>query len=414
MQESYNAGSGSVTSLAQVHSTLDYYSESTMTDRVVKHQSPDDSPIASPNTIQPPLSQRIKRSKYTTRAMHVKCMKKQNASRYTLEHLHIIGIAFYAECTAATCGWTVCYSTLGLLVVSALVAVATVKNTPKTRNSVSPPSVGANDTVELSFSLSTVWLKTLSLSIDQDCTGVAYTYRGKCSDLYPMARVCYKQSQYSEAAHRVNYLLPGSYFNFTVGAGYDCQTDIWITWNPELLYKTNYSGYSCENPPPQTKCLHPPAERSVTTERVVPITEAGYYSTYVSPPPQSPCSLNYERHICSYNVSRLEEVASAVTREPIQSDLVSVDLLYRPYSFTQVCTVLHVEKDATHCRSYNGGALSVETERRQDVLLFPGLLLCLAAVVLIAVALSHIILCVVRGRRQSVRTLYQRLPITHV
>jgi hypothetical protein len=340
--------------------------------------------------------------------------EKTNASRYTLEHLHIIGIAFYAECTAATCGWTVCYSTLGLLVVSALVAVATVKNTPKTRNSVSPPSVGANDTVELSFSLSTVWLKTLSLSIDQDCTGVAYTYRGKCSDLYPTARVCYKQSQYSEAAHRVNYLLPGSYFNFTVGAGYDCQTDIWITWNPELLYKTNYSGYSCENPPPQTKCLHPPAERSVTTERVVPITEAGYYSTYVSPPPQSPCSLNYERHICSYNVTRLEEVASAVTREPIQSDLVSVDLLYRPYSFTQVCTVLHVEKDGTHCRSYNGGALSVETERRQDVLLFPGLLLCLAAVVLIAVALSHVILCVVRRRRQSVRTLYQRLPITHV
>jgi hypothetical protein len=369
-------GSGSATLLAQVHSTPDYYSESTMTDGVVKHQSPDGSPIASPNTIEPPLAQRIKR-----------------------------------KCTAATCGWTICYSTLGLLVVSALVAVATVKNTPKTRNSISPPSVGANDTVELSFSLSTVWLKTLSLSIDQDCTGVAYTYRGKCSDLYPTARVCYKQSQYSEAAHRVNYLLPGSYFNFTVGAGYDCQTDIWITWNPELLYKTNYSGYSCENPPPQTKCLHPPAERS---ERVVPVTEAGYYSTYVSPPPQSPCFLNYERYICSYNVTRLKEVASAVTQEPIRSDLVSVDLLYRPYSFTQVCTVLHVEKDGTHCRSYNGGALSVETERRQDVLLFPGLLLCLAVVVLVAVALSHITTCVVRRRRQRVRPLYQRLHDTHV
>ena len=56
---------GTCTLLAQVHSTLDYYSESAMTDRVVKHQSPDDSPIASPNTIQPPLSQRIKRSKYS-------------------------------------------------------------------------------------------------------------------------------------------------------------------------------------------------------------------------------------------------------------------------------------------------------------------------------------------------------------
>ena len=317
--------------------------------------------------------------------------------------LKSIAIYFYAGCTAATCGWAICYSTLGLLLLAAIAGVGTMKNTPKTRNSVSPQSVGANDTVELSFSLSTVWLKTLSLSIDQDCSAAAYTYHGQCRDLYSTARVCYNQSWYT--GHRINYLLPGSYFNFTVGADYECKTDIWITWNPELLHKTNYSGYSCENPPPQTKCLHPPAQRSVTTERVIHITEAGYYATYVSPWPESPCSLELERHICSYNVTRLGEVASAVTQEPIKSDLVSVDLLYQPYSFSEVCTILHV---GTPCR---GGTLSVETERRQDVVLFPSLLLFLAVVVLAAVVLSHCIVCVVRRRRVGPQ--YQRLP-THV
>lgn len=270
-------------------------------------------------------------------------------------------------------------------------------------------SAAANDTVELSFSLSTVWLQSLSLSVDQDCTAVAYTHRGKCSDLYSTARVCYSQSEFS--GHRVNYLLPGSYFNFTVGENYSCNTDIWITWNPDLLYKLNYSAFSCENPPPQTVCKHPLTNRSINTQVVVPVTEAAYYAHFISPPPDQQCSLSLERHICSYNVTRLEETASAVTKEPIQSDPVSVDLLYQPYSFTEVCTILHVEKNDHH-QCIHGGTLSVKTERRQDVVLFPGLLVCLTVTVLVTVVLSHV-LCVVRRRRRG-RPRYQRVPSTHV
>ena len=289
-------------------------------------------------------------------------------------------------------------------------AIPSLKYTPKTSNTVSPPSVRANDTVELSFSLPTAWLQTLSLSIDQDCTAVAFTHRGRCSDLYPAARVCYNQSEFS--GHRVNYLLPGSHLNFSVGPDYQCQTDIWVTWNRDLLYERNFSRFSCDSPPPQTKCLRPLLERSLPTYLVFPVTEAAYYAIWISPLPDPPCALSLQRHICSYNVSRLGETASAVTETSIQSDPVSVDILYRPYSFSEVCTIVHVQQDGHHCQGFDGGRLGVKTGRRQDVVLFPALLAGLTVVVVVAVAVFQVVGVVRRRRAAGPR--YQRLPSAQV
>ena len=299
-----------------------------------------------------------------------------------------------------------------MLVVVAVVAIPSVKFSPKTKNRVSPRSVRENDTVELSFSLPTSWLETLSLSIDQGCTAVAYTHRGQCRELYSTSTVCYHQAEFAEGSKRINYLLPGSYLNFSVGANYQCKTDIWFTWNPELLHERNFSRFSCDDPPPQTECQRPLVERTGPTNLMFNVTEAAYYATWISPLPDDPCDLSLERYICSYNVTQLEETASAVSQEPIQSDPVTVDLLYRPYSFDQVCTILHVHNDDYHCTGFDGGKLSVEMGRRQDVLLFPCLLVALSVVILLTVAVTHTV-CVVRRRRRF-EARYERVPSTHV
>ena len=133
-----------------------------------------------------------------------------------------------------------------------LAAIPTVKYIPRSSNSISPSHVQANDTVELSFSLSTNWLHTLSLSIDTECTGVTYTHHGECSSLYSTARVCYQAVERTTPA--INYLLPGSQIKFYVGPNYNCSTNIWVIWNPDFMSENkNFSMIDCDNPPSKNK-----------------------------------------------------------------------------------------------------------------------------------------------------------------
>ena len=294
-----------------------------------------------------------------------------------------------------------------------LAAIPTVKYTPHTTNSISPSCARANDTVELSFSLSSTWLHTLSLAIGTTCEGVAYTHPGKCSDLYPTARVCYQESEFSAHARLVNYLLPGSHINFSIGPNYDCQTNIWVIWNPNLHDK-NFSSYSCEEPPPQTKCLRPLLKQSETTYLLFNVTEPAYYSHMYSPFPPASCDLTRYYKICGYNTSRLGEVARAVSQEPIQSDLVSIDILYKPYTFGEVCTIFQVKNEHHDCQySYEGGSLQAEMTRRQDVILFPGLLVCIVLVALLGTIGAHVS-CVVRRKRKHDRHNYRQLGSTYM
>lgn len=297
---------------------------------------------------------------------------------------------------------------LGLLVLATVAGIPSLKTTPKTSHSVSPSSVRKNDTVELSFNLPSTWFETVSLSIDKGCTAEAFTHQGKCSDLYHTARVCFNQSEFSGS--RTNYLLPGSYLNFTATPNYQSTTNVWITWNPELLPETNYSRFSCDSPPPQTVCLHPETERTKTTNLIYPVVKAAYYAHFISPRPAPPDSLTLVRRICTYNVTRLKETATSTTQKLIKSDPVDVDILYKPFRFTDACTILHVQQDDHECPGFSGGKLSVETKRRQDIMLFPVLLAVLATVALILVAISHIV-CTVRQRRRT-GTIYHRLANT--
>jgi hypothetical protein len=305
---------------------------------------------------------------------------------------------FRKRCTAGTCGWITCYTTLVMLIVVFAAAILSASKFPKTNNSISPPSIRANDTAELSFSLPTTWLEKLSLSIDSACTGAVYTHHGKCSSLYSKAQVCYQQSEYAEDAKAINYLLPGSSIYFRVAANFSCDLAVWIIWNPDLLYTTDLSTISCDNPPPQTQCLHPLINQTETTYLHFNVTEPAYYKHSYS----TTCDIRRYYNICSYDVSKLSELASAVTQDPVESNLVDIDILYKLYKFSEVCMIFHVENQNYDCiNKYEGGQLHAEMSRRQDILLLPTLLTSVAVFVLLVMSGTHILWCVLRHRQRA-------------
>lgn len=288
-----------------------------------------------------------------------------------------------------------------------LATISTVKYIPGTSNSISPSHVQANDTVELSFSLSTSWLHTLSLSIDTECAGVAYTYHGKCSSLYSTARVCYQTMERTTPI--VNYLLPGSQIKFYIGPNYDCHTNIWVIWNPDFMNDKNFSMIDCDNPPGKTKCFQPLVNQYQLTYIIFNVTEPAYYTHMYSPFPPLSCNLTRYYNICTYNVSRLGEIANAVSQHSIQSDLVPVDILYKPYTFDDVCIIFHVKNENYDCRySDGGGLLHAQMTRRQDVILFPGLLVGISVVLLLGMIVIHVSY-VVREKIRLGRSQYQKL-----
>lgn len=300
-------------------------------------------------------------------------------------------------CTAAACSRIICYTTLGLLVAMGVATIPSLRYAPKTSNGVSPPSVKANDTVELSFSLPSAWIHKLSLSVGSMCNGTVYTHRGKCSSLYTNTRVCYRTSRVRPPV----YLLPDSHLNFTIAANFSSQQKVWITSNPDY-FNYQFPATSCDDPPPHTHCLHPQTNQKETTHLVFNVTEPAYYTPYMS---SWRDILNLEYNVCSYNVSKLSEIAEP--QEPIQSDLVDIDILYKPFTYKDICTIFHVKNENRDC-TYNvdGGQLTAEVTRRQDVLLFAGLLVGVAVLVLIGVIITHFIIC---RRRRSAQQRYQAL-----
>lgn len=282
--------------------------------------------------------------------------------------------------------------TLGVLVIIFLAAIPSLKYAPKASNRVLPPSIKANDTVELSFGLPTTWLHRLSLSIDSTCSGEVYTFSGKCSNLYSRTRVCYRESQFSPLVDLPIYLLSGSNISFSMPANFSSQFNIWVIWDHNL-FNHNFSSTSCDNPPSQTHCLH---RQPDTTHRLFNVTESAYYK-YMFFPSTVGWHVRVNYYICSYDVSKLSEIVTP--QEPIRSDLVDIDILYKPFTFDEVCTIFHVNNDID-CKYNRGGQLNSQVSRRQDILLFPGLLVTVAVLALLAVIGTHTVRAI-RQRRAT-------------
>ena len=306
----------------------------------------------------------------------------------------IIIIIIIIEFTAVTCCWIVFYLTLGLLVILFLVATISLRYLPKTTNAVLPSSIKANDTAELTFDLPTTWLQTISLSIDNTCDGTVYTFHGKCSDLYSSARVCHQQPQQTS----LYYLLPGSNLNFSVPANFSSKVNVWIIWNNPDLISHNFSNVPCDDPLPDTHCLKPQTNQSDTTHLLFNVTRSAYYTFVYSP--DGPHGISLNLNVCSYDVSKLSERA-VVQKSVLSDDLTDIDILYKSYSFNEVCTIFHIRYNLNCHGHSHGGELTAEVGRRQDILLFPGVVLGAAMLLLLVVGSTHVTCAVVRRRRAA-------------
>ena len=263
----------------------------------------------------------------------------------------------------------------------AISATLVLKYEPKSTNDVFPSSVKANDTVELDFSLPTSWLHRLTLSINSDCNGTVYTIPGKCSDLYHSARVCYQRL--ANKTPLPVYLLAGSSITFMVPPHLSSQVKIWVVWNMDLIYN-NFKNTPCEKPPKHTACLQPQTNQSHETYLSFNVSQSAYYSIQF---PDGRSGTENFFNVCTIDIRQL----SNLTHRSILSYPVDVNILYKQLSFNEVCMLFHVRDELyNYVRCPNGGELTAVVERRQDVLLFPGLIIILASVIVICIFYSYI------------------------
>lgn len=258
---------------------------------------------------------------------------------------------------------------------------------PKISNAVSPSRVYFNDTVELSFSLSTTWIQMLTLSIDNMCNGSLYHIPGKCSDVYSTTRVCYEADFVSLPV----YLLPGSTIHFSL-TDVDPQVTIWVIWKSDL-FDQDFSDIACEDSPRGTWCFQPKPNAS-QQEMQFNVTKTSYYMIYY---PIGTWGITIHYHICTFNTTSLK---AKYSRQTISSEPISVDISYAPFTFHETCLILQVGYIAHVCTTY-GGSLSAEVQRRQDIVAFPALLTGFSVLALIALISAHVV--TVRKKRTEVR-----------
>ena len=276
------------------------------------------------------------------------------------------------------------------MLILATSATLVLNHVPKSTDDVFPPKVQANNTVELYFSLPTSWLHRLTLSINSDCNGTIYTIPGKCSDLYHNARVCYKGLD--DKTRLPVYLLAGSSITFKVPPDLSSQVNIWVVWNVDLIHD-DFTDIPCGNPPQHTACLQPKTNQSHETYLSFNVSQSAYYNIDIS---EGYAWMRKMFNICTIDIHKL----SNPVHRSVVSNPVDVNILYKQFSFGEVCMLFHVWNIHYGCQqNTDGGELTAVVERRQDVLLFPGLIIILAVLLLASVFVSHLIHFVIKRQR---------------
>ena len=288
--------------------------------------------------------------------------------------------------------WLLCYVSLSFVAILALILLIVLASTPAVSDDVIPSDLLNNDTVEIHFNLDNRWLRQATLSTVRNCNGPLFIIRMPCLELV---------ERYTHTIPWDNpepdfvYLLPGSSINFVIPASAD--TDVWVFSDSATAndYSRNPGSYSCNHPPPDVDAFcFKTRDHNGTFQHN--IAKAAYY--FIRCPVQFSIGWSFDRVL--YN---LEDLSRDFKPDINVSSLGRVAQLNKPFQFSKSCVLLHV--NLRSCGSPGNGRLQVmEVKRRQDILLFPGLLLALS---LTAVAIIHCIhcACVYRWKRGTKITL---------
>ena len=263
---------------------------------------------------------------------------------------------------------------------------------PSSTDNVFPYSVRPNDSVELSFDLSTSWLRTITLSVNNKCNGSVYVHSGKCSDLYEQTRVCYL----SDFKSLPIYLLKGSKITFTIPPNLSSPTDICVFWNPDLLTTHDFSTSPCSDHPPQTACH---TAESSQTSWTFDVSESAYYDIQFI---DGRHGLHITYNVCVFDTDVLAH--SGLVYRSVQSLPVDIDIHTRwePFDFTEACVIFQVlnTNQSVCLYSQNGGELTAAVQRRKDILFLPALAIIVILLVMAGVIIGNIVYCVRVKRRE--------------
>lgn len=280
-----------------------------------------------------------------------------------------------------------------ILVLAALVVVV-LALVPRPNNTVSPSYAANNDTVELMFSLANAWLKSAVLTITNDCVGVLISVPGSsCSRVMETHSVQYRDNTPLED---YIYLLPGSAIVFDVPPEVLNDTQIWIFMDRDLLndFLDIPDNFVCARAPFGTYCYKASEHTGVFAYNV---TRASHYFLSFMPHWQNKnITWYFEKHVydymalLQYQVETLAPTAELKFREP-----------FCPTSFEDSCTLLHINDSSCPESDQYGNLSTAEVMRREDVLLYPGILFSLALIALVMTV--HCLCCERKAERPNGR-----------
>ena len=313
-----------------------------------------------------------------------------------------------------SCRWVSCYivpSFLLLLGLASLIVLSVLPSMDVTH--LSPPILHLQDVAEMKFSLAHGWLSFGSLSfVNRECNGSGRVHvaRGQTCEQLNITIVKNITRRDLGSGLEIFYLLPGSSINILDVDLSSAPADLvfWITSTLEAFDQLvslrdgnsdDASLCSSPNPFPGAYCFI--ADDYVGQSISFPVNESGYYrfDDHSSACIQTPC---YDLVITSvqYDISLLTRSNYSVFSIANEAQSVVDFTIMEPWQFYDQNCVL-VQSDCTITSAGElSSKLTVTIQRRIDILLFPGLMLIVAAIITSAVVLVHC-LCVIRSKRKG-------------
>lgn len=281
--------------------------------------------------------------------------------------------------------WVGCYMTLSLPVVLSLILLITLSQVPATDDIVHPRIAVQNDTVELQFNLPIWWLSAFTLNIesDEDCTGTLFTTVGTSCSALPTVVGDSHAFYYTEV-----YLLPGSAIHFIINTDNNSSQPMWIFWdfNLYLHYQDHPDQFDCLNAPLNSFCFetgqHPGAFQYY-------VTKAGYFNIGCGGEHVLCYKLDgirwyFEQHSYSYEeIASLYSPAATLDVGPVTIQVNSL------FSFQPLCVLLHINADSCGPSPPYGHLKGSRIRKREDILLFPAIIIFIFFVFLICLSFIH-------------------------
>ena len=269
-------------------------------------------------------------------------------------------------------------------------ALSVLSRVPSLAKTVEPHEV-ASGTMELHFGLYDTWIKEVTMDLSHCVAAVLVIPDLSCKKLSSM--YTYNHTIETKYEREFFYLLPGSVIHFNISE--DADMDVWVFADYDSYSNALYSPelYDCNNPSSNALCFKT-GEHPGTYEYKV--TKASFYFLV----PEHFDGISWHFDVIAYNYTKLTSVytpQAVLSGSPETIQLVGEG----DYTINPVCVIMQLEDYA--CPSKHGTLTVTDIKRRQDVLLYPGLLLLLAtlsAVITVTVHCAHIWRQSARRRRQ--------------